>query len=323
MTTPIVKPQLLYYFNKQNNFIYTLEELFYGRCIQIDMAYNDNSTSVLALANVKENQGLTPNYYTFNRMYIAGRKINETARLSYELMLQGSINDYTRNSLKQILLILPIHESSFSTIKSDSPVTALNNKSLKAIFNNINLTGTPNILSVESDGINNIDLNNFIGNLTSTEMSSNATLSTNITDEKSKISYNIIRFKKSYLWLDTTNIPTLIAITEYALPAIKDDNNVIISVMNNNMPITPSTETDIYIDCSPTTSTGEPVAVYTSKNLDQLNLFQINDLKVWAFRFITLFVLLLIVFLVIKFFQITEKKTQSPLAPPAPSAPAP
>jgi len=88
------------------------------------------------------------------------------------------------------------------------------------------------------------------------------------------------------------------------------------------MPITPSTETDIYIDCSPTDSKGESVAVYTSKNLDQLNFFKINDLKVWAFRFITFFVLLLIIFIVIKFFQITEKKT--PATPAAvPPQPAP
>jgi len=320
MTTPVVKPQLLYYFNKQNNFVYTLEQLFGGQCIQIDMNYNDNSTSMMALANVKNNQGLTPNYYTFNRMYIAGKKINGTDRYSYELMLQGSINDYSRNSLKQILIILPIYESAYSTIKSDSPITSLNNKCLKAIINNINLTGTPNILSIESDGITNIDLNNFIGNLDSTDLSSNAVLSTDVKDEKSKITYNIIRFKKSYLWLDTTNIAQLIAITEYALPPINDDNNVIISVMNNNMPITPSTETDIYIDCSPTNSTGESVAVYTSTNLDQLNFFKINDLKIWAFRFITLFVLLLIIFLVIKFFQINEKKPPSPLAESAPAA---
>jgi hypothetical protein len=321
MTTPIVKPQLLYYFNKQNNFIYTLEQLFGGQCIQIDMAYNDNSTSVIALANVKNNQALTPNYYTFNKMFIAGRKTNETDRMSYELMLQGSINDYTRNSLKQILLILPIHESSYSTIKADSPFTSLNNKYLKAIFDNINLTGAPNILSTESDGITHIDLNNFIGNLDSSNLSSNSTLSTNINDDKSKISYNIIRFKKSYLWLDTTNIPALIAISQYALPEIKDDNNVVINVINNNMPITPSTETDIYIDCSPTDSKGKSVAVYTSKNLDQLNLFQINDLKIWAFRFITLFVLLLIIFVVIKFFQIGGKKVDQHVA--APSQPAP
>jgi hypothetical protein len=276
------------------------------------MPYNDNSTSVIALANVKDNQALTPNYYTFNKMYIAGRKLNETNKLSYDLMLQGSINDYTHNSLKQILFIIPIYDSAYSTIKADSPITDINNKSLKAIFNNINLTGTPNVLSLQSDGLNSIDLNNFFGNLYTTDLSSNAILSMNIKDEKSKITYNIIEFKRSYLWIDTTKIPALSVITEYSLPEIKDNNKVVINVMNNNMAITPSTETDIYIDCSPTDSKGESVAVYTSKNLDQLNFFKINDLKVWAFRFITFFVLLLIIFVVIKFFQITEKKAPAP-----------
>jgi hypothetical protein len=251
-------------------------------------------------------------------MYIAGRKINETNRLSYDLMLQGSINDYTHNSLKQILFIIPIYDSAYSTIKADSPITSINNKSLTAIFKNINLTGTPNILSLERDGLNSIDLNNFFGNLYTTELSSNAILSTNVIDEKSKITYNIIEFKKSYLWIDRTNIPSLSLITEYVLPEIKDDNKVVINVMNNNMAITPSTETDIYIDCSPTDSKGKSVAVYSSKNLDQLNFFKINDLKIWAFRFITFFVLLIIIFVVIKFFQISGK-TQSPPAPqPAP-----
>jgi hypothetical protein len=318
MTTPDIKPKLSYYFNKQNNFVYTLEELFGGQCIQIDMPYNDNSTSVIALSNVKNKQALSPNYYTFNKMYIAGRKINETNLLSYDLMLQGSINDYTHNSLKQILFIIPIYDSAYSTIKADNPITSINNKALIAIFNNINLTGTPNILSLERDGLNSIDLNNFFGNLYTTELSSNAILSTDVKDEKSKITYNIIEFKKSYLWIDRTDIPSLSLITEYVLPEIKDDNKVVINVMNNNMAITPSTETDIYIDCSPTDSKGKSVAVYSSKNLDQLNFFKINDLKIWAFRFITFFVLLIIIFVVIKFFQISGK-TQSPPAPqPAP-----
>jgi len=319
MTTPIVKPQLLYYFNKQNNFVYTLEQLFNGTVIQIDMPYNDNSTSVIALANVKDKQAMSPNYYTFNKMYIGGRKLDETNRISYDLIIQGSINDYTHNSLKQILFIIPIYESAYSTIKADSPITSVNNKSLKALFKNINLTGTPNILSLERDGINSIDLNNFFGNLYSTELSSNAILSTNIKDEKSKITYNIIEFKRSYLWINTSSIPALSVITEYYLPEIKDTNKVVINVMNNNMAITPSTETDIYIDCSPTDSKGKSVAVYSSKNLDQLNFFKINDLKVWAFRFITFFVLLIIIFVVIKFFQVTGKKTQSSVSPASPA----
>jgi hypothetical protein len=318
MTTPDIKPKLSYYFNKQNNFVYTLEELFGGQCIQIDMPYNDNSTSVIALSNVKNKQALSPNYYTFNKMYIAGRKINETNRLSYDLMLQGSINDYTHNSLKQILFIIPMYDSAYSTIKADDPITSINNKALIAIFNNINLTGTPNILSLERDGLNSIDLNNFFGNLYTTELSSNAILSTDVKDEKSKITYNIIEFKKSYLWIDRTNIPSLSLITEYVLPEIKDDNKVVINVMNNNMAITPSTETDIYIDCSPTDSKGKSVTVYSSKNLDQLNFFKINDLKIWAFRFITFFVLLIIIFVVIKFFQISGKTQSPPVPQPAP-----
>jgi hypothetical protein len=291
------------------------------------MPYNDNSTSAIALIAVNNNLALAPNYYTFNKMYIAGRKLNETAKVSYDLMIQGSINDYTHNSLNQILFIIPIYDSAYSTIKADSPITSINNKSLNAIFKNINLLdATPNILSLQRDNIQNIDINLFFDNLyNNTDLSSNAILSMNIKDPKSKITYNIIEFKRSNLWIDTNKLSTLnqitAGITPYSLPEINNSNRVAINVVNNQMPITPSTETDIYIDCSPTDSKGESVAVYTSKNLDQLNFFKINDLKVWAFRFITLFILLIIIFVVIKFFQISGKKVDPSVVPPSQPAP--
>ena len=79
MTTPTtatektvkVHPRLLYYFkNKQNNFLYTPARLFNGGAFQIEMSYNDNSITAMALITVKDNIAMAPNYYTFNKMYI-------------------------------------------------------------------------------------------------------------------------------------------------------------------------------------------------------------------------------------------------------------
>jgi hypothetical protein len=84
------------------------------------------------------------------------------------------------------------------------------------------------------------------------------------------------------------------------------DAELIIAI-NNGKPITKTTQQDIYIDCSPTNNLGQPVDIYSSKNLDQLAMFEINDLKVWAFRIITIFVIMLIVFVIIKIFQVDGK----------------
>jgi hypothetical protein len=98
-------------------------------------------------------------------------------------------------------------------------------------------------------------------------------------------------------------------------------NALEISTVNNGSAITKITEQDIYIDCSPTNNLGQPVDIYTSKNLDQLKMFEIHDLKIWAFRIITIFVIILIVFVIIKMFRIDDASPPTPGAPGAPGAP--
>jgi hypothetical protein len=221
-------------------------------------------------------------------------------------MFQGYINDYTQNSMKQILIILPVFDSSYAAIEPDSSITMLNNKYLTNLFSKINYLDKPNIIA--NSDIKSIDLNNLIGPMNKAKFYSN------VVDERSKISYTVIEFDQSYLWLDKT---TKIMIQNleplrmgYKLPIITPSGGKItpvdIRVVNNFKQIETTTATDIYIDCSPTNNKGAPVDIYTSKNLDQLKMFKINDLRIWAFRFITIFVILLIVYVVIKVFQLSK-----------------
>jgi hypothetical protein len=319
-----IQPQLSYFFKPQVNFRYSTARLFDVDVIQINMPYNNNSESVLSLTRVANNALLPPVFYTLNSLYIAASSMpGETAPSFFKLMFQGYINDYTQNSMKQILIILPVFDSSYSTLDSASPITMLNHKYLTNIFSKINYSDKPNIIA--NSDIKSIDLNNFIP----TNTKENAQFYSNVVDQRSKINYTVIDFKESYLWLDKTSqlmIENLRPINKgYILPLITPSGNKInpidIRVVNNFKQIETTTATDIYIDCSPTNNKGAPVDIYTSKNLDQLKMFKINDLRIWAFRFITIFVILLIVYVVIKVFQLSKpsKPTATTTPTPAPT----
>ena len=304
----IIQPKLSYFFKPQVNFRYSLARLFDVDVIQLNMPYNNNSETVMSLTRVANNAHLPPVYYTLNSLYIAGSSTipGETAPNLFKLMFQGYINDYTQNSMKQILIILPVFDSAYSALEPSSSITMLNNKYLTNLFSKINYMDKPNIIA--NSDIKNIELNNLIGPMNSAKFYSN------VIDQRSKINYTIIEFDQSYLWLDKT---TQIMISNlqpirigYTLPLFTSNNKKItpvdIRVINNFKQIETTTATDIYIDCSPTNNKGQPVDIYTSKNLDQLNMFKINDLRIWAFRFITIFVILLIVYVVIKVFQLSS-----------------
>jgi hypothetical protein len=319
MTDITIQPELSYFFKPQVNFRYSIARLFDVDVIQLNMPYNNNSETVISLTKVSNNARLPPVFYTLNSLYIAGSSTipGETAPNLFKLMFQGYINDYTQNSMKQILIILPVFDSSYAAIEPDSSITMLNNKYLTNLFSKINYLDKPNIIA--NSDIKSIDLNNLIGPINEAKFYSN------VVDERSKISYTVIEFDKSYLWLDKT---TTIMIQNleplrmgYKLPLITPSGGKItpvdIRVVNNFKQIETTTATDIYIDCSPTNNKGAPVDIYTSKNLDQLKMFKINDLRIWAFRFITIFVILLIVYVVIKVFQLSKP------SPPKSTTPAP
>lgn len=299
---------LSYYFNSQTVFKYSNKpERFLSGindtnsdAFAIDLPNNDSSVPVIS---IKMEEGL-PRFYSFNKIYISLTSLYDNkgiANSKYQLILQGNLDNFTTNSTNQIIIIIPIFTSVSSTIEGAENVTTnMNSNYLDVIFNNITEDGRQNYL-------NGVDFNQFLVG------ASKANYYSNVTDSGSNPTtvYTIIQFKESNLY-QNLNIPIWASFSvEPSMPSYDADT---IIVKNNGKPITKTTQEDIYIDCSPTNNLGQPVDIYTSKNLDQLAMFEINDLKVWAFRIITIFVIILIVFVIIKIFQIN---------PPSPSVQPP
>ena len=146
--------------------------------------------------------------------------------------------------------------------------------------------------------LNGIDFNNFIPEKSAKYY----------TYLYQNINYNIIQFKESTIWANLI-IPPLLSkytlINKFNITIPSDNTDI--KVFNNHKSLAESYESnDIYIDCQPTNNTGQPVNVYTSKDLDQLKMLKIDDLKIWAFRIVTIFVIILIIFFIIKLFQIQD-----------------
>jgi hypothetical protein len=295
---------LSYYFNSQNVFQYTTEpeRLLSGindtnsNAFAVDVPNNDSSIPVIS---IKMDEGL-PRYYSFNKIYISLTSLFNNQGISnskYQLILQGNLDNFTTNSSNQIIIIIPIFTSISSTIEGvENSITNMNSNYLDVIFNNMSEDGRQNYL-------NGVDFNQFLVG------TSKANYYSNVIDSGSNPTtvYTIIQFKESNLYQDL-KLPSWVLFTvEPSMPTYDADE---IITINNGKPITKITQQDIYIDCSPTNNLGQPVDIYTSKNLDQLNMFEINDLKVWAFRIITIFVIILIVFVIIKIFQVDGKPLQ-------------
>jgi hypothetical protein len=286
---------LYYYFNNQTSFYYNYDaaKILGGDVVQITMPNNNNNQSVFSILDDN-----VMNYYTLNSLYIALSFSSEQGK--YQLIIQGYKNDYSNNKSSQILLLLPIFNRSSQTINgTGNSITNLNNVYIDSILKNMEFEGTYNFKYGDME--DSVDMNKFLTNNTE------AAYFTNIVD--SNIKTNVIVFSKSNFYMALPKIPLLdtglktrivtTKLTESGTPMKS------ITVESNGSKIISTTETDIYIDCSPTNNIGEKVDIYTSTDLDQLKFFQINDLKVWAFRFITFFVMLLIIFVIIKIFQIT------------------
>jgi hypothetical protein len=293
-------PLLTYYFNNEKSFYYKkFDLLFNGDVIPITMSNNDSGKSVITFTN----KGTT-SYYTLNSLFIS-KNPNTKINANYQLILQGNKNDYANNSTNQILFIIPIFNNLAETLEgTTNAITTLNTLYISSILNNIDIEETYNYKSSANSSVDNdaIDMNKFLVGI------NEGKLYTNIIDSNTNIIYNIIQFDKSNLYYNlSSSVSELNGLTKPI--SIGTSAPILINILNNNGPIATITETDIYIDCSPTNNIGEPVDIYTSKNLDQLQLFQINDLKIWAFRIITIFVILVIIFVTIKMFNISEKKT--------------
>ena len=295
---------LYYFFNKQTSFYYTADgsQILGGDVIQISMPNNNSNQTVFSLLDGKETH-----YYTLNTMYIA---LSFDPKLAmYQLILQGNKNDFTNNKTSQILLMIPILNKGSNTILGlKSPITQINNIYIGSILKNMEFEGTYNFTYGENQ--DSVDMNKM---LTS---NSEAVYYPNIID--ANIKSNIIIFNKSNIYVVLPEIALMKTLTRRPLLSKLDVPMKNITVENNGMQIVSTTETDIYIDCSPTNNIGQAVDIYTSKDLDQLKLFKINDLKVWAFRFVTIFIILLIIFVIIKIFQVSiNGKTTVNITTPA------
>jgi len=282
---------LYYYFNKQTSFYYSADgsQILGGDVVQITMPNNNSNQTIFSLIDGKETH-----YYTLNSMYLS---LSFDPKLGmYQLILQGNKNDYTNNKTSQLLIIIPILTRGADTINGlESPITQINNIYIGSILKNMEFEATYNFSYGETE--DSIDMNKIF--TTNTE----AGYFPNIID--GNVNSNIVVFNKSNIYVVMSETALMKTLTRRPLLSKLNVPMKKITVENNGMQIVSTTETDIYIDCSPTNNIGEKVDIYTSTDLDQLNFFQINDLKVWAFRFVTFFVMLLIIFVIIKIFQIT------------------
>ena len=280
-----------YYFNKQTSFYYTADgsQILDGDIIQITMPNNNTNKSIFTLTDGKDTH-----YYTLNSMYLA---LSFDPKMGmYQLILQGNKNDYTNNKTNQILIMIPIFTKASDTIgKAESPITQINNIYLDGILKNMEFETTYNFSYKDSE--DSIDMNKMLTGNTE------AVYYPNVID--ANINSNIIIFSKSNLYIVMSETALMKTLTRRPLLTKLNVPMKKITVESNGMEIVSTTETDIYIDCSPTNNVGEAVDIYTSKDLDQLKLFKINDLKVWAFRFVTIFIILLIIFIIIKLFQVS------------------
>lgn len=285
--------QLTYYFNKINSFYYNkeLSQIFSGNAVKITMPTNNSSLSVISLVN----EGSLANYYTLNAMYISATSLYNGTSIqnsSYQLILEGNLNDYNGNSTNKILIMIPIFTDVGYTIQGkNNPITQINNLYMKNLLTNMNLDSTYPFLS-------GLDVNQFLSEVKT------GIFYDNITSVDLTTTYTIVQLSSSNIWSNTSfslsgSFGEPPRITTKA-PSVK------INLINNNKSIKTITQSDIYIDCSPTNTLGQEVNIYSSKDLDQLNFFKINDLKVWIFRFVTIFIIILIIFVTITIFQINN-----------------
>lgn len=282
---------LYYFFNKQTSFYYSADgsQILGGDVIQISMPNNNSNQTIFSLTD-----GTETHYYTLNSMYLA---LSFDATLGmYQLILQGNKNDFTNNTTNQILIMIPILTKATNTIGGpESPITQINNIYIDGILRNMEFEGTYNFSYKDLE--DSVDMNKMLSG------NSEAVYYPNVID--ANVNSNVIIFSKSNIYIVISEILLTQTLIRRPLLSKLDVPMKNISVQNNGMQIVSTTETDIYIDCSPTNNIGEAVDIYTSKDLDQLKLFKINDLKVWAFRFVTIFIILLIIFLIIKIFQVS------------------
>jgi hypothetical protein len=176
------------------------------------------------------------------------------------------------------------------TKQGNNSVTNLNNTYLNNLLN-IHINEKNNV-------VNGIDINELLSGASSPNLYKDVIIK--------QTTYTIIQFKETNLWADI-KLPNI----KLTNPFIPSNLPKSINIKNNGKKIETSIVDDIYIDCSPLDTLGKPVDVYTSKNLDQLNFFQIDNFNVWGGFILAIVILVAIVFGAIKIFEMSESKSGS------------
>jgi len=294
-------PLLTYYFNKVRTFEYKENTtLFGGDVYPITMPNNDRNKSVIKIIN-----GGTPSFYTLEQLYISLSSIGGT---TYQLILEGNKNDYANNSTNKILLIIPIFNNRTNTIlTTDTDEIKKNKLYITQIIKNISTTTTKYNFTTDNNDSNSVDINNLLIGINKGSFYDNKTY--NITNAQgtntTSPTYDVITFDKSNIYTDEIFTDEL---KNNVLNKLKTGINmesfitpIDIEISNNNGNISTTVADDIYIDCSPTNNIGQPVDVYTSKNLDQLNFFKVDNFNKSGVIISIIMILILIILIVLKF----------------------
>lgn len=303
---------LSYYFNDETSFNYESATSILndskntGVSIPIKLLNNNSSLSVMS---IMDNAETITTFYTLDKIFLSGTsdfstltddKTSESKSKptdsNYQLILQGYLNDYNHNQTaqnNQILIILPIFTNVSKTKQgNNTSVTNLNNSYLNDLLN-ISIGATNNV-------VNGIDINSFLSGI------SEANLYKNIINNN--ITYTIVHFGKTNLWANI-KLPTNITLTNTLIPSVLPKT---IKVRNNGNIIKTANADDIYIDCRPLDTLGKPADVFTSKNLDQLNFFQIDNFDIWGGFFVAIIIVIILIFGAFKIYQMTEDTTIKP-----------
>jgi hypothetical protein len=267
--------------------------------IQISMPNNDSSESVMFLTQNDQHA-----YYTLNQLYLI-KTPKGIINSSYSLVVSGNRNDYNNDVNNVLLIIIPImnsikfvlggkHVASNNLIINNLISNITNDSySLEVNLNNLfDISGgnpTINMYSFTPSLIHNINAPNYtIITLSASNIYSN-NINTNLIGTPQKPGY--IRHLK--------DIPK--PFTSFAQMDPTSLKPIPIKLINNGRSVSVFSD-EIYIDCQPTDINGEDKDVYMSKNLDNLRIGDIKNFNLWLFRFLTVFVIMFIVFLIIRMF---------------------
>lgn len=278
--------------------------------IQISMPNNNSSQSVMFLTQNDQRA-----YYTLNNLYLIKTPkgiINST----YSLVISGNRNDYNNDVNNLVLIIIPIMNS----IKH-----ILGGKNVA--YNNLSIS---NLISNMSDSYSmNLNLNNFLDVTGGKPVINMYSFTPTLIKNKNAPNYTIITLSASNIYSNNMNnligtsknrgyignvkdIPKLF--TNFAEMDLTSLKPIPIELINNGRSVSVQSD-DIYIDCQPTNIEGEDTDVYMSKNLDNLRIGDIKNFNLWLFRFLTVFVIIFVVFLITRLFGFKTSKddTMNPI----------